>query len=315
MGSQHPFAASAPRAFADTMVPAPPSRRQHAAALIEAEPYRFGRRIVHRLDDALERTLGGGRALRRAGRLQHEQQQRSTRHCRRHGRSHAAPVPRRSGSLVSIRRTQRLPPTASGKVKGTISVWEFMTISSVESEPTRRMPVSCARPSSSTPRHRALPSFQFVVRHLRAGRRQPAHVLDAQFLVEGACQEAAPPQHRQGVADHDQLAHELGQVALRPARYPASRPRRSRCPGSSCCCCPSGCARTRRHPAASAYRAPGSASPACCASGAVAWRGFRHRRSGPRRRSCSRDCANDRPGCSRRWPRCACRCTRPGQLG
>ena len=39
----------------------------------------------------------------------------------------------------------------------------------------------------------------------------------------------------------------------------------------------------------------GAGSPACCASGVAAWRGSRDRRSAPRRRNCSRDCANGRP--------------------
>ena len=65
--------------------------------LIEPEPHRFRRRVVHRLDDALERALGSGGALRRAGGLQHEHAATIDRPRRRRGQSHAVPVPRHRG--------------------------------------------------------------------------------------------------------------------------------------------------------------------------------------------------------------------------
>jgi hypothetical protein len=49
--------------------------RDHLAALIEAKPHRFGRRFVHRLENALEGALGRRRAVASAVGLQHEQQQ------------------------------------------------------------------------------------------------------------------------------------------------------------------------------------------------------------------------------------------------
>src|SRR5690606_33297490 len=61
---------------------------------------------------------------------------------------------RRSSGLVSSRHVQWLPPATSGRWKLTTS-WCALTRSSrVSSSPGRRMPVGCARPSSSMPRQR-----------------------------------------------------------------------------------------------------------------------------------------------------------------
>ena len=88
---------------------------------IEPEPHRFQRRLLDRLHHTLERSLGRCRALRRARRLQHEQQQGAARHLVAARRTSSAASSVSPGLCVSRSLIQRLPPAAVGSVNGTTS--------------------------------------------------------------------------------------------------------------------------------------------------------------------------------------------------
>ena len=95
--------------------------------------------------------------------------------------------------------------------------------------------------------------------HHASGRPEPTVVL--------AREEVAPVEDRVRAAQRDQPLGEL-ELAPRRARRAPSRTRRSRCPGTSRCCCRPACGRSRRRRAASACPGRGTAWPGSCAAGA-----------------------------------------------
>ena len=129
-------------------------------------------------------------------------------------------------------------------------------------------------------------------------------------LAASSGEERVAPEDRMLAPQRDQPPRELEQLVV---GAPPSRTTRSRCPGTTRCCCRPACVRSRRRRAASARPARGTASRGSSAAGARAARSPPRRRSGPRRRGSTSGCRRCRRGCPRRSPRCACRCTRRGR--
>ena len=172
------------------------------------------------------------------------------------------------------------------------------------------------RPARRSTRRSSFGIVPGIVGDQLAGGVEPGDVADALDQLVLAMQEARRAQHRVPVAQVDDRGRRSRARSWPPRPRPASsRTTRSRCPGSRRCCCPSGCGRTRRRPAAWACPAPGTRWRAARAAGAGACRGWRDRRSAPRRPSWPSSCRRGRRCCPRRWPRCGARRSSPCRPG
>ena len=155
-------------------------------------------------------------------------------------------------------------------------------------------------------------AIPILVGHLLAGGIEERKILDVGAAEGPALEELPPLEDRMLAPDPTNLPGEIEEFSAAGRSGPSSA-RSARCPGNRRCCCPAGCARSRRRPGS--WRRPGRASawPGNCASAAREVRERPGCRSVPRLRSSSYRCCSSRRGSPRRWPRYACRCRRRGR--